>query len=153
MSKFVSVTIALLAVLGLVVLCAGGLTGRQSARAAAKDEGGYKLVAPLLVIMEEGDEIFYELLDKVDAKKFRTASKEALFLAELANITWHAHYKSEEVKTAAHKKEWQKYATSVKDGLLKLSEASKKKDAKEVKSLHSKVEAACDTCHEKFRDV
>ena len=151
MPKFVSVSIALVALLGFVALSGVGgplVDGKASATAA---EGTYKLVVPLDVIMTVGDDMFYELPDKVDANKLKTVGREALFLAELSNLYGHVEY--EEVKTAAQKKEWKKYCDSNKDNFLKMAAASKAKNVKEVKGLHAKVEVACDSCHEKFRDI
>lgn len=157
MAKLVSLTAALIAVFGFVALTSlDGLAGEEKkespteAKSPAK-KANYKLVAPLEVVMEVADEMFYELPDKWEAKKFKTVTKHALFLAELANLMGYADY--EEAKTEPQKKEVKKFMTSLKENFLKLSEASRKKDAGEVNRLHTEVEKACDACHDKYRDV
>lgn len=138
---------------GIAVLVAvslvNGLAGEDAK--AASQAAKYKLVAPVEVVMEVADDMFYKMPDKLDAGKYKVLKKDALFLAELANVLGYASY--EETKTDAQKKDAKKLMDAVKDDLLKMAEASDKEASADIKKLHAKVEEACDSCHEKYRDV
>ena len=115
----------------------------------AKDDGGYKFVAPLTVVMEVMDDIFYKMPDKLkgnEASKYKALKREALFCAEIANLATY-------VKEHKKDKGWLDFSESLKSNALKMAEAAEKKDDAAMKALHSKMEQACDGCHEKFRDV
>jgi len=103
----------------------------------------YTLVAPLDQIMYVADEMFYKMEDQLKEGQFRTIWRHSLFLAEVSNVVIHANAE----------KEWKDMAVRNRDDFLRLAEASKKKDEKEVKTIWTKVEETCDSCHEKFRDV
>jgi dGTP triphosphohydrolase len=115
----------------------------------AKDDGGYKFVAPLTVVMEVMDDIFYKMPDKIKgtgASKYKVLKREALFCAEVANLATY-------VKEHRKDKGWLDLSESLKSNALKMAEAAEKKDDAAMKALHSKMEEACESCHEKFRDV
>lgn len=115
----------------------------------AKDDDCYKFVAPLAAVMEVMDDVFYKMPDRIkgsEASKYKVLKREALFCAEVANLSTH-------VKEHRKDKGWLDYAESLKANALKMSEAAEKKDDSGMKALHSKMEEACDGCHEKFRDV
>ena len=136
---------------GFIALLGLEKTAGQASADEKKDARGepYKLVAPLGILMEFGETMFYEIDDedlKAAKIKYRTIRKKALVLAELANVTF--HHKPEE----GSEKKWKAYAAKNREDLLKLAAASKAKNEKEVKSLWSKVEQTCDSCHEDFRD-
>ena len=161
MSKWISPLLAVVALVGFfVVVSSESAVGIPVAPAAddAKPGAGYKLVAPLEVVMEVTDDMFYELEKKIDAakgnaRKLKSIRKDAQFLAEMGNLVSHGTY--EEVKTDAHRKKWQELCGAMKDQLLALATATMKKGAAaaEVKAPWSKAEAACDSCHETFRDI
>ena len=119
-------------------------------REAENEEGAYRLVAPLDVIMGVEEDMFEAILEKVDGKKFKTVKKYALFVAELSNVSIHAEY--EEVDTDTEREEWENYAKTGRDSLLEMAKAAKKKDVETIKALHLKVNESCESCHEKFRD-
>jgi hypothetical protein len=113
------------------------------------DEGGYQFVAPLTVVMEVMDDIFYKMPDRMkgsEASKYKVLKREALFCAEVANLATY-------VKEHRKDKAWLDLAEAMKSNALKLAEAAEKKDDAAMKTLHSKMEESCDGCHEKFRDV
>ena len=109
----------------------------------AKD--GYKLVADLFVVMEFADDVFYKIPDKVKAGKVRRVRNDAMIIAELMNVSKHSEDYGKEDG-------WSDALTKTIDQLVELSKAAKAKDAEKVTALHKKVEASCDSCHEKFRD-
>jgi hypothetical protein len=49
-------------------------------------------------------------------------------------------------------KDWNTWATSMRDGSLELAEALKAKDPAKVKTAASKVYSSCSSCHGVFRD-
>ena len=123
------------------------LTSSPQGQAAA-DEGAapkYELTAPLDVIMEHADTIFYEMEDKLKKNKFKTLKREAQFVAELANLS---AFSKDHLKEA----KYQEYCKKMKADLLSLAEAAEKKDAAGFKKLHTAAEETCDSCHEDFRD-
>jgi hypothetical protein len=112
-------------------------------------DGGYEFVAPLTVVMEVMDDIFYKMPDRMkgtEASRYKVLKREALFCAEVANLSKH-------VKERRKDKAWLDLADAMKTNALKLAEAAEKKDDAAMKALHSKMEESCDSCHEKFRDV
>lgn len=114
-----------------------------------KDDGGYKFVAPLTVVMEVMDDIFYKMPDKMkgnEASKYKALKREALFCAEIANLATY-------VKEHRKDKGWLDFSESLKSNAMKMAEAAEKKDDAAMRALHTKMEEACDGCHEKFRDV
>jgi hypothetical protein len=152
---FAFVLIVLIALGGFLAM--DGLTSRelaqaegagQTAAAEAPAKEGYKLVAPLEVVMEVCDDLFYGLTEKrLKDKKFKELKRETLFLAEVANVISYAHAEAKADDTAA----WKRFSLATRDALLKLAKAAESKDEKEFTSLHKKVEETCESCHDKFR--
>jgi hypothetical protein len=157
-------TLSTILALGLVVGCLAVLSlasrpvaglplqapPQEGADGAKKDGAGdaskpYELIAPLLVLMEQADAVFYGLEEKLGKEKFKEIKNDALFLAEMGNLYTHA-------KDYREKKTWQDYCVKMKADLLKLSEAAAKKDGAQVKALWTAVEKNCDACHEEHRD-
>jgi hypothetical protein len=136
----------LVAVDGLADDAREGAGGKD---AAAKEDGGYEFVAPLSAVMEVLDDIFYKMPDRMkgsEVSRYKVLKREALFCAEMANLSRH-------VKEHRKNKGWLDYADALKVNGLKLAEAAEKKDDAAMKTLHSKMEEACDGCHEKYRDA
>lgn len=118
----------------------------SAASAAAKGDDCYKFVAPLEAIMEVMDDVFQGMPEKLKAGKYKDLKREALFVAEIANLATHVgEYKDN--------KDWHSLLESMKTSSLKMAEAAEKKDENGVKALHAKAEESCDTCHEKIRDA
>ena len=143
MGKPLSAGIVLAAALALVALL--GVDGLAE---NTKKTQTYKFVAPLDVVMKVADDLFVTLPEKADARKFKRVRREALFLAEISNLYRYADY--EEVDSAPKREEWNRYVEVIVDGFLNLAEASKKKDAEAVKTLHKTIEETCEACHEKY---
>ncbi len=119
------------------------LDERSPARAAGD---GYEMVAELGVVMGYVDEVFTTISDKIEADKLRSVRDDAMFLAELLNVSLY----SEEWRD---KEGWKKYCDSGKKDLVALSAAAKAKDKAKVASLLKKVEASCEGCHDEIRDA
>jgi len=117
--------LAILSVAGFV-----GFLGVDVAAPVAAAPKAYTAAAPLDVIIEVRDSMFSDLAGLVNAgkMKFKKIRRQALFLAEVSNIISHAD-----------SKEWQAYEQKTRAELLNLAKATKAKNAKEVKSLWSKV--------------
>ncbi|MEM7234843.1 MAG: cytochrome c [Planctomycetota bacterium] len=149
MKRLIPTSLAVAFVCGAALILTTGAanTPDEKAKAAAKKVEPYTLTAPLGVIMDVSDTIFYEMEDKLEAKKFRTLYKHSLFLAEIGNLMVRAKGEKE-----WETKEWKKFATDMREDLLKMAKASKAKKGPEVKALWTKVETSCEACHEKFRD-
>jgi len=144
--SFPAAVIATVTMLGI----AWALTG--FAEEAKKEAGGasgkdcYKFVAPLEPIMEVMSDVFEAMPDKLKAGKYKDLKREALFVAEIANLATH-------VQEHRANKEWQDLCEALKTSSLKMAEAAEKKDENGVKALHAKATESCDTCHEKIRDA
>lgn len=115
-----------------------------AAAAPAEKLPPYRLVAPLEVLMDSMDTMFYELEDKIAEKKLRTVKKTALFLAEVSNVVFYAK------EGASNRKGWAGHATATKESLLALSKAAEAKKEAEVKALWAKTEELCEACHDDF---
>ena len=135
-----------------VIVGVDGFAQEGKKEEPAKGEGaggGYEFVAPLTVVMEVMDDIFYKMPDRIkgsEASKYKVLKREALFCAEIANLSTH-------VKEHRAEKGWLDLAGALKSNGLKMAEAAEKKDDAAMKTFHSKMEEACDGCHEKYRDV
>jgi len=138
-----SIVLSVAAVLGLAFALGTGSSG--AAEDAKKDGDCYKFVAPFADLMEVIDGLFTKMPEKAKQGKFKELKREALFVAEFANLMPHE-------KEHLGKKEWVALADQMKAAALKLAEAAEKKDETAFKSQHAAVEKSCDTCHEKFRD-
>jgi hypothetical protein len=138
--------IAAITLLGI----AWALTGyaEEAKKEGAKGTGHecYKFVAPLEPIMEVMSDVFEAMPDKLKSGKYKDLKREALFVAEIANLTTH-------VPEHRENKDWQSLCEALKTSALKMAEAADKKDENGVKALHAKATESCDTCHEKIRDA
>ncbi len=157
MNKLIPATLVALAAAGfLVFLSIEGIASVGDKKVEAKKEAKkkglvklppYKLVAPMDVLMDITDTMFYDLEEKIEEKKFKTVRKEALFLAEIANVTRYGY-----PRKSKRQKEWIDYCVKSVDGLLKMGAASKAKKEKEVMRLWKDVEKLCNGCHDDFED-
>jgi hypothetical protein len=95
--------------------------------------------------MEVIDGLFTKMPEKAKQGKYKELKREALFLAEFANLMPHE-------KEHLGNKEWVALADEMKAASLKLAGAAEKKDEAAFKTQHAAVEKSCDVCHEKFRD-
>jgi carboxylesterase type B len=125
---------------GLWVVCSA-----PAPAGSAQEKGGYEFVAPLEAVMEKVDDVYQSMEEKITKKDFKKLNKDALFIAEMANLAGHH-------KDFRDKKQWMDLSGSMKDDMLKLADAAKKMDGAAAKTLHKKVEETCDSCHEAFRD-
>lgn len=105
----------------------------------------FKPVAPLLVVMENVDDIFTDLKEKIAKKEFKAVKKDAQFLSELFNVATY-HYEEKE-------KEWRQWSRQNLEQFQKLSGESDKKDGKALQATYDAINATCDACHQKYRDV
>ena len=103
------------------------------------------MVADLHVVMEFADDMFYKIPDKVKAGKVRRVRNDAMMIAELMNVSIYG-------EDYAKEDGWADALKGTIAQLVELSKAAKAKDAEKVTALHKKVEASCESCHEKFRD-
>ena len=146
--SFPVAVIAAVTMLGLV----WALTG--FAEEAKKDKGAegapghdcYKFAVPLEPIMEVMSDVFEAMPEKLKAGKYKDLKREALFVAEIANLATH-------VQEHRANKDWQSLCEALKTSSLKMAEAAEKKDENGVKALHAKATESCDSCHEKIRDA
>ena len=130
----------------LVVALALGVIASLSVEGeATKDAKPYKMVADLYVVMEFADDVFYKIPDKVKGGKITKVRNDAMFIAEMMNIS---HYSDDYAKEAG----WSDALNSILEDLVALSKVAKSKDKDGVMKQHKAVEAKCDACHEKFRD-
>lgn len=151
MKRVIALVVVFGAVAGCLTLLIGGVqaSGAQSAGEDSKAKPKpkpYEMVADLYVVMGYVDDIFNEMPDKVKANRTRKVSTEAMFLAELANISTYA-------KDWRGEKGWLEYMTTMKNDFLEMSKVAKKKDKDAVNALHKKITNTCDTCHDKIRDA
>ena len=99
--------------------------------------------------MDHADGVFADLEEKIENKKFRTVRKEAMVVAELMNVSSYD-------KEFYGKKEWHELSKKTITELIALSTeakaAQKSKEGAKVAKRWKSAEAACEACHEKFRD-
>ena len=143
MSKLISFSFVFAAIAGFLTLLT--VEGQADERASPKVKP-YEMVADLDVVMGYIDDIFMEMPDKVKANRIRKIRTEAMFLAELTNITSYS-------KEFAKEKGWAEYMNTMKADFMAMSLAAKKKDKEQVTALHKKITNTCDTCHENIRDA
>jgi cytochrome c556 len=119
------------------------------AGASAPEEGRpYKPVAELAVVMEKVDDVFGKLDDLLKEEKFRTVIKDAAFVAEMMNLASHYDHSS-----YSKEKGWEDLSAKTRDLLLEASGLAKKKDGAALKGLLERIDASCEACHEKYRDI
>lgn len=134
------VSCSLVIVLALGVVAALSVEGQ-----ATKEAKPYKMVADLYVVMEYADDVFYKIPDKVKGGKITRVRSDAMFIAEMMNIS---HYSDDYAKENG----WSDALDAIIEDLVALSKVAKSKDKDGVTKQHKAVEAKCDSCHEKFRD-
>lgn len=130
-----------------VALLAGclALMAQEGQKGAAKAApAAFKPVAPLLVLMENVDSIFTDLKEKIAKEEYKSLKKDAQFLSELFNV---ASYHNPE------KSEWRPLAVKNIEQLKKFAVDSDKRDRKVLEAAYSAINATCDACHEKYRDI
>jgi hypothetical protein len=115
-------------------------TSQSQATATAQ---AFKPVAPLLVVMENVDDIFSSFPKKFsDKSKQKDLKKDAQFLSELFNVVAYHH----------EEKDWKGWATQNREQLLKLAADSEKADAKALQAAYDAIDVTCEACHKKYRD-
>ena len=142
MNRLIAIALVFTAVVGFVAL----LTDEGRASNVEKTMKPYEMVADLDVVMGYLDDLFVEIPDKVKANRIRKVRTEAMFLAELTNVSSYSKEWREE-------KGWDDYMKTMKDDFMAMSEAAKKKDKEKVTTLHKKITGTCDACHENIRDA
>jgi len=143
MSKWIPTSLVVIVIAGFVALFAA--SGDNQASGDAKKAEVYKPVAPIDVVMDMVSDNFDEALDQLKAKKWSKVRKAALMSAEALNVL--QYHSSEEVKKEDMGK-WKKISAQIRDDLVKVGAAAKKKDAATVKKLLDTVEETCETCHD-----
>jgi cytochrome c556 len=141
----------------LMALVLGGLAFMPSASSkAGEPQAGtaqsFKPVAPLLVVMENVDDLYGEFPKMIrekdkdkdkEKKQLERLKKESQFLSELFNV---AYYHKPE-------KDWQDWAVKNREQFLKLAgQCDQGGDTKSLKATLDAIDATCEACHEKYRD-
>ena len=142
MKKLIAFSLVFAAVVGFVTL----LTGEGQATSVESKVAPYKMVADLDVVMGYLGDLFDEIPEKVKANRIRKIRTEAMFLAELTNVSSYS-------KDWREENGWSGYMKSMKSDFVAMSAAAKKKDKEKVSALHKKITGTCDACHEKIRDA
>ena len=106
----------------------------------------YTPVVPMDDLMDAVDDNFEEISDQLKAKKYSKAMKAAYYVAEFCNVL--QFHTSEEVKGAANMKKWKAIAVSIRDDMMKVALAIKKKDATGAKKMLKAIEDSCESCHD-----
>ena len=114
--------------------------------ADGKKAAAYKPVISTHDLMEFMGDGFDEIGEQAKIKKFKKAALHANLVAELSNVL--QFLESEEVEGADKMKKWKKIAASLRDEMVQVAAAAKKKDGAGVKKLLDKVEETCETCHD-----
>jgi hypothetical protein len=139
-----------LAVLGALVMALVGLPGRNHSDlnlpAVYGETPCYKPVVPMDDLMDAVDENFEAISDQLKIKKYSKAMKAAHYVAEFCNVL--QFHTSEEVEGAANMKKWKEISISIRDDMMKVAMAIKKKDAAGAKKILSAVEDSCESCHD-----
>ena len=115
-------------------------------------DAGFKPVAPLMVLMENVDDLYGEFpkiirekdKDKDKEKKqLERLKKESQFLAELFNVSYfHKPEKDWRERAAKNREQFQKLAGQCEQG----------GDSKALKATIEAIDATCEACHTKYRD-
>ena len=141
MKKLIAFSLVFGAVVGFVTL----LTDEGQATSVTK-VAPYEMVADLDVVMGYLGDMFDEIPEKVKASRVRKIRTEAMFLAELTNLSSYS-------KDWRDENGWRGYMKSMKSDFIAMSAAAKKKDKEKVNALHKKITGTCDACHENIRDA
>lgn len=86
-------------------------------------------------------------------KRPRGKPEEARHATVLALLSLAMYADTHEVKNEADIPTYQALATDYRAAMVGVAGALRNKDGKTARDLFDKANAACDTCHEKFRDV
>jgi hypothetical protein len=138
----------ILASVPVVAIAVVAATANAPAGEEAGVAPGYKMIAPLGVVMEITGEVFKRMPDRLKAgtdKDLKALKKESLFIAEIGNLAGH-------LDDRIAKKDWQGWAEALKRKGLSLAEAAGKKDAKSFEALYKETDGTCTACHDKYRD-
>ena len=106
----------------------------------------YKPVVPMDDLMDAVDENFEAISDQLKIKKYSKAMKAAHYVAEFCNVL--QFHTSDEVEGAANMKKWKAVSISIRDDMMKVAMAIKKKDAAGAKKMLKAVEDSCESCHD-----
>ena len=123
------------------------LDAGAAAPVADEKAAAYKPVVKLDAIMDVVGEFYEDLEEQLKKKKFRPLRKRSIFLAEMMNLA--IYFDHSEYNKA---KGWEELAGKNRDLLLEAAKIAKKKDADALAAALEKIEAACEACHEKYRD-
>jgi hypothetical protein len=143
----VLVTLATVAVFVPIVASLVG-SAEDEKKPEAAPAGGYKMVAPLDAIMIVMADVYKRMPEQLrtgTAKDVRAVQKEALFVAEVGNL-------SAQVAEHREKKDWAGWAEDLKVSGLAMAEAAKAKDNGKFEGLHKAALGTCKACHDKYRD-
>ena len=139
-----------LAVLGALVMALIGLPGGTHSNldfpAVYGETPSYKPVVPMDDLMDAVDDNFEAISDQLKIKKYSKAMKAAHYVAEFCNVL--QFHTSDEVKGAANMKKWKAVAISIRDDMMKVAMAIKKKDATGAKKMLKAIEDSCESCHD-----
>ena len=139
-----------LAVLGALVMALIGLPGGNHNNldfpAVYGETPSYKPVVPIDDLMDAVDDNFEAISDQLKIKKYSKAMKAAHYVAEFCNVL--QFHTSDEVKGAANMKKWKAVAISIRDDMMKVAMAIKKKDATGAKKMLKAIEDSCESCHD-----
>ena len=140
-------SLVVLGVLGLVL--AGFPSGTDSNLELPTVYGetpAYKPVVPMDDLMDAVDDNFEAVSDQLKIKKYSKAMKAAHYVAEFCNVL--QFHTSEEVEGAANMKKWKSISISIRDDMMKVAMAIKKKDAAGANKILKSVEESCESCHD-----
>ena len=139
-----------LAVLGALAMALVGLPGGNHSNldfpAVYGETPSYKPVVPMDDLMDAVDDNFEAISDQLKIKKYSKAMKAAHYVAEFCNVL--QFHTSDEVKGAANMKKWKAVAISIRDDMMKVALAIKKKDATGAKKMLKAIEDSCESCHD-----
>ena len=139
-----------LAVLGALAMALIGLPGGNHKNldfpAVYGETPSYKPVVPMDDLMDAVDDNFEAISDQLKIKKYSKAMKAAHYAAEFCNVL--QFHTSDEVKGAANMKKWKAVAISIRDDMMKVAMAIKKKDATGAKKMLKAIEDSCESCHD-----
>jgi len=136
---------------GLAVVAA---RDSKASGAQADTVQAFKPVAPLLVVMENVDDLYGEFPKMIrekdkekdkdkEKKQLLKLKKESQFISELFNV---AYYHKQE-------KDWRDWAVKNREQFLKLAgQCDQGGDSKALKATLDTIDATCEACHEKYRD-
>ena len=139
-----------LAALGAFVMALVGLPGGNHSDlnlpVVYGETPSYKPVVPMDDLMDAVDENFEAISDQLKIKKYSKAMKAAHYVAEFCNVL--QFHTSDEVEGAANMKKWKAVSISIRDDMMKVAMAIKKKDAAGAKKMLKAVEDSCESCHD-----